>query len=318
MKTPLWDTYLSNKDFDDIKDFENVNLKIERVNDHIEISFKLTYSPNMFIYNDGTYYYICVNYNTLVNAGFEQDKLFREKNFFNKLYLYRNSYVFDKFIERPKMFVYPKGKNKYLNIIKSWVKRYTQIIKNIDPDDIRLEVSGGMDTRILSYFWRYNPVNYTVYTKSNSDETEIAKNVINYISDNFPCNLTITHDKDATKKYELNGGNIIHGLFIKTTKKDFQEVIGNSMVSNKSKHIVKGICPFYDKELLQLKGDYAGEVKLILFYLLCNDKHLYKLPIRSFTGCKFNFTDDIINFLRLKRFMTKDIKVAEDYFTKLK
>ena len=61
MKTPLWDKYLSNENFKKIKDFENMNLSIKRVDDHIEVKFKLTYSPNMYIYEQDGLYYMCVN-----------------------------------------------------------------------------------------------------------------------------------------------------------------------------------------------------------------------------------------------------------------
>jgi hypothetical protein len=314
MKTPLWDFYLSNEKFDKIKDFENMNLSIKRIDDHIEVKFKLTYSPNMYIYEQDGLYYMCVNHQTLVDAGFVEDKLKREREFFRTLYLYKDHYEFD-WVKKDRLFHYKKGDGNFLRLIKIWVKRYTEIIKNIDPKDIRIEMSAGLDTRILSYFWRYNPYTYTVYTKPGKDETELAIKTIQYINDNFPCNLNITHEKKGiTCKYELNGASIIHGYFVPTTRKDFKDVIGNSKVCNKAKHIVKDICPFYDKDILKLRGDYPGQVKLLLYYLLCKDKDLYRQPVMSFTRSPYVFDDNLTEFIRVNRIFSKDLKIEPEYF----
>ena len=64
---PLWDTIFTNKEIlndtnfqliNNVENFENINLKIERNESNIEISFKLTYSVNIFTVNDNKYYYI--------------------------------------------------------------------------------------------------------------------------------------------------------------------------------------------------------------------------------------------------------------------
>ena len=317
MITPLWDFYLSNENFDKIKDFENFNLSVKRIEDHIEVEFKHTYSPNIWIYkdfSDGYKYYLCVNHQTLIDAGFDENKLERERNFFSKLYLYKDWFKFE-YIKRDKLFIWQKGEGHYLKVIKKWTQKYTDFIKSLDPKDIRLELSAGLDTRILSYFWRYNPVTYTVYTKPNKDETELAKKTIQFINDNFPCNLQITENKKGIPcKYELNGASIIHGYFVKTTRKDFKDVIGNSKASNKAKHIVKDICPFYDKEILRLKGDYPGQVKLVLYYLLCKDKDLYRQPVMSFTRSPYIFDDNLTEFIRVNKIFSKDLKIDNDYF----
>lgn len=314
MKTPLWDKYLSNENFKKIKDFENMNLSIKRVDNHIEVKFKLTYSPNMYIYEQDGLYYMCVNHQTLIDAGFPEDKLKREREFFKTLYLYEDHYEFD-WVKKDRLYHYKKGEGNFLRLIRVWAKRYTEIIRNIDPQDIRIEMSAGLDTRILSYFWRYNPYNYTVYTKPGKDETELAKKTIQFVNDNFPCNLNVITDKKGVPcKYELNGGSIIHGYFIPTTRNDFKDIIGNSKACNKAKHIVKDICPFYDKDILKLRGDYPGQVKLLLYYLLCKDKDLYRQPVMSFTRSPYIFDDNLTEFIRVNRIFSKDLKITPEYF----
>ena len=318
MKTPLWDFYLSNKDFDKIKDFENFNLSVKRIDDHIEVKFKLTYSPNIWIYEQDGMYYLCVNHKTLIDAGFDEEQFKREREFFKTLYLYKDHYKFD-WVKRDRIYHYKKGSGNFLRLIKLWTKKYTEIIRSINPQDIRLEMSAGLDTRILSYFWRYNPYTYTVYTKPDKPETELAKKTIQFINDNFPCTLNVvTEKKDMHPKYELNGGSIIHGYFVPTTRKDFKDIIGNSKASNKAKHIVKDICPFYDKDILKLYGDYAGQVKLLLYYLLCQDKDLYRQPVMSFTRSPYIFDDNLTEFIRVKYIFSKDLKIEPDYFVEKK
>lgn len=60
-----------------------MNLSIKQVDNHIEVKFKLTYSPNMYIYEQEGLYYMCVNHQTLIDADFPEDKLKRVYNIFS-------------------------------------------------------------------------------------------------------------------------------------------------------------------------------------------------------------------------------------------
>ncbi len=310
----MWDDYLSNENFDKIKDFENFNLSIHRVNDCIEIKFKHTYSVNTWIYEKDNDYYICFNHQALLDAGFPENDLKRERDFFKVLRLYKDHYVFD-WLKVDRIYHYKKGNGNFLRLIKKWSTKYRTIISDIDPKDIRIEMSAGLDTRILSYFWRYNKKKYTVYTKANKPETELAIKTIQYVNDNFPCECEIiTSKKGLPCKQELNGGSIIHGYFVPTTRKDFKDVIGNSKACNKAKHIVRDICPFYDKDILKLRGDWAGQVKLILFYLLCYDKDLYKQPVMSFSKSSYVFDENLTEFTRVNYIFSKDLNIDQTFF----
>lgn len=292
---------LSNENFDDIESYENLNLKIDKFNDHIEIIFKLTYSTNIFIYENDNYYYLSFHHKQIFEK-FGEKNVKRYYNFFNKLILYKDHY---EIIEDTNISLYSVSifSDEGIKILKDWINKYTKIIQNINPDNLCIELSGGIDTRILSYFWRNTNNTYTVYTKNDPNEVNEAINVINYINENFPVTInTVVGNK--SEKYtsnsnyvNLNGGNILHGLCFSNDVKykmninDFYNNINNSCHSNKSKHIILDICPFYDKEYLKLKGEYDGQIKVLLLFYLCKEKNLYKLPIKSFKRELFDITE---------------------------
>lgn len=271
----------SNKNFDEIKDFENHNLVIKKIDDHIEIYFKLTNSVNIFSYNDGKYYYLSFDGITLTNEFGENIE--RHYKFFEKLILTKDTFFF---IEKKEDlatidFLSKEGQT----IFKEWKERYKELISSIPQDDLIIELSAGMDTRMLSYFYRNLNKTYTVYSKPDPDEINEALNVINYINENFPVKLNVIHKKNKElicDKFNLNGGSLIRGLERPTTAEHFYDKIGNSLICNKAKHIIQDICPFYDKEYLKLYGSFPGYVKVSAFFDLCNEKELINLPVKSF------------------------------------
>lgn len=303
MSTPLWDNYLSNENFDKIKDFENFNMLLCRVDDHIEISFKHTYSPNVFIYEKDGLYYLCSNHKVLENK-FPGEPLIRQRDFFKTLYLYRDHYEFD-FRKHTQIYSIT-DKYKIIDVLKKWIVKYKKVIGDIDPNDLIIELSSGIDTRVLSYFWRYKPVKYKVYTKPNHVETEIALPIINYIKEHYPCDIELYFDKNqTTRKYSLNGGSILHNYFHETTKDDLKDIAYNSKECDKAKHLIKDICPFYDREYMRLLGRFTGEIKLTLNYLMNSDTDLYKLPAMQCNKNVYVLDENITKFCTLDRHYTK-------------
>lgn len=292
---PLWDTIFTNKEIlndnkfqliNNVKNFENINLKIERNESNIEISFKLTYSVNIFIVNDNKYYYVSFNPKLLLEY-FSEDHIVRHYAFFDKLILNKDIYKFT--YSKNELYVIPINSSEGINIIKNWINRYINIVQNITPSNLNIEMSAGIDTRVLSYFWRNTNNEYLVYTKNDPDEYEDAVNVINYINDNFLVSLNTTSEKNNLKSHiVLNGGNIIHGLYRTTSVYDFYNVINNPFKSQKAKHIIKDICPYYDKDYLKIKCEYPGQLKIVLLKYLCEEKDLIKLPIKSFERKNLN------------------------------
>ena len=194
INTPLWDFYLTNNNFYEIKDFENHNLVVRRVGDHIEVYFKLTYSPNLWIYTKNGYYYISVNHANIIGVlTNDQSDVSHIFEFFSKLYLYKDHYEIH-YLKESEINIYKVNRNShgnyvFANIICDWVKRYDKLINSIPIDKMCIELSGGYDTRILTYFWRYSNKVFNVYTKKYSYEAYTAQNVINAIQELFPCKI---------------------------------------------------------------------------------------------------------------------------------
>ena len=284
---PLIDFILSNEFFEEIPEVELFNFKIEKINDTIEMSFKHTYSLNVYIYENNSFYYLSFYKEMLLKQfGNEiEDKIIRRHKFFKKMILTKTNYSFiDDINTIHTISIYS---DEGIQILKQWINKYENIIKNINPRLLTIELSAGIDTRVLSYFWRNLPYTYDVYTKNDPGEINEAINVIDYINENFPAKIRKWVGKKPPQTYynriTLNGSNIISGLWYVTARKHYYSKIFNcSYHWNKGLHVAKSIVPYYDKEYLKLTGDYPGQIKIVLMKYLCNEKDLNKLPIRSF------------------------------------
>ena len=180
-KIPFLDTILSNENFNEIKSFENYNLKIEKIQDRIEISYKLTYSTNVFIYEYENKYWLTLNPNNLYKKFGKEINLIRYKYFYKKLILTKDNYKF--IIDDNELYSIPLDSYKGLQILKNWINKYTKLIQQIPQENLIIEMSAGIDTRVLSYFWRNTNNSYYIYTKQRQTEYQYACNVISYINE---------------------------------------------------------------------------------------------------------------------------------------
>lgn len=309
--TPFWDTVLSNTNFDEIPDFENLNLCIKHVDDHIEIYFKLTYSTNVFIYeenyqkyykSDNNKYWLSLNPENLYKL-FDKDKIQRHVKFYKKLLLYRNKYEFVD--EQHDIYTVPFWKQEGIDLMNNWIQKYKNIISGVDRKKLIIELSSGIDTRILTYFWRNTPGEYYVYTKNDPKELDDALRVIHHIEENFPVKLTVKTNKaelGVVDQITLNGGNIDFGFWMPTDPYYFADIIGNPLCYRKAEHIAKNLCPYYDKDYLRLLGIYPGQMKVTLLKYLCDEKGLNQLPIKTLDYKEILFTENIQDFLDLDYF----------------
>lgn len=309
---PFYNTILTNKKFDEIKDYENYNLLIKKINDYIEISFKLTYSTNVFIHQENNIYYISLNADLMYEKFDKNDVTIHYKTF-DKLILTKDKY---KFIDDENlMWTVPLKSEDGVNILNNWIKQYKNIIQNINPKNLIIELSAGIDTRILTYFWRNTGKIYDIYTENDYREIKYANDVINYINNNFKSQINAVNDYDDIARDQprivLNGLNLINGKLEMTNFETYEDLClyRNNMTAHKDcwntvLHVVRDIIPFMNKEYLKIKGSFNAEIKLALFYLMCEEKKLYNLPIISYHTVLFNINEydvkDTVNYLKDK------------------
>ena len=55
-------------------------------------------------------------------------------------------------------------------------------------------------------------------------------------------------------------------------------------------------------------------MKLVLYYLLCKDKDLYRQPVMSFTRSLYIFDNNLTEFIRVNNIFSEDLKIDNDYF----
>lgn len=298
-KVPFFNDIISSDKFDEIEDFENYNLNIKKINDTVEISFKNTYSTNVFIYENNNKYWMCLN-PYVMYEHFNKEDIIVHYNAFKKLILTKDNYTF--IDDENTMWSVDILSDEAIDILNKWIVKYKNIIQNIDPKEFIIEQSSGIDTRILTYFWRNTGKTYDMFTILRKGEIEHSMDVINYLNDNFPSKSKVYNDyNDINKKCPslcLCGLNLVNGENEMTEFESFEKLCkerNNMTTESFSFHFVKHqICdiqPFVDKEYLKIKGEFNGQLKLVLFDILASENGLDKLPIISFNNSLYDLNN---------------------------
>lgn len=313
---PFYDNIITKENFNEIYTYDGVSIKIVKNENNVIISFKNTYPSNFFYFIDkNNNYYLSLNEDLL--ASYLKDNNISEITY-NKEYIYwENKKVTDKenwatcdlscnkyyqinriskLWEEIKIFSNCHFEVKYYDynnillhdinfndskdIIINWIIKYKNIIKNIDENNLIVELSAGLDSRALTAFWRYNDKKYIIYSKNDDDEL----NIVNLLKDKLPIKKLLT-SKKGISGITLSGlgnpshdGDLNHYLF-------FQE---NYRGVHCAKHLIKDICPYCDKDYLRIKENYYHQLKYFISYLLSKD--LINIPYLTTRKGPFNFS----------------------------
>lgn len=290
MKIPLLDYYISNENFNTIKDFENFNLVVKRIDNYIKIYFKLTYSIDIFIANESNNFYIF--FNPEFCKEFNENNIVLNKNLWKELYIYKDHY---EFINDNSNKFEDIELNSYeaKQIIFNWIKKYKYIISNINPNNLVIDLSAGFDTRALTYFWKDNNQKYSIYTKPDERELIEALTIINQLPyKEYAYNFDEFKYIDNTNYIRLTGGSNIHrNKYV--DKECWLNEIGNPLFQQKKWYnCLVNLCPYYDKEYLRIYSKELSKLKKIFInYFLLKDCNLYKYPYKSFKKEFFQFND---------------------------
>lgn len=305
-KTNYHKIIFSSDNFEQIEDINGFNFSVQRKDNKIIIKFNHTYSTNVFYFIYGNRYWLSFNEQTLADYLIEHNliqgiindkytdsnsittiKMYNkyseitcEDHFFESLELYKDHFDFnfcwDQILSIP---IRDCG-----DIIKTWLDKYKKHISTINPEDLVIEISGGFDTRTLTYFWRNTGNKYYIYTKNDPRELNYALDVINKL----PCK-ECTSDKSSPinqNKIRLSGmANISKDFY--TNIYDFKNYIGKRRITR----IINDLVPYYDKEYLKIKGDYVTQLKTTMSYMLCKPDNLHLLPYKTFMKETFTFDE---------------------------
>lgn len=328
--------------FNDEYCFDNYNINIIKKDDHFIIHIKNIISPALFYYQSNDGLYVSLNedllYNTLIHDNIIKDN----KNNICSIYLKNkinnksettynsNKYYYIQYISNYEYAFIYKDKiltelskiNYYsvdmfsdqcIEIIKNWINKYRNIFNDIYEKNgfIYSELSAGFDTKTL--FGLYSHLdNIYVYSsnsiKSNINEFDVVKEFIKNkknIKYVFNSNGEIKTNILSREKISGKGGDLY--------------TIGNRLMSKGylynymsiywvAKNMHK-VCPFLDKELLQIKIDNTHSrylLKTILHYSLCNESIL-NYPYVS-GGKYYNNFNDFITHHNISLEILNDFK----------
>jgi len=297
----------SSDNFDKIENIDGFNFSVQKEADKVVIKFKQTYSTNVFYFIYENRYWLSFNEQSLADYLIEHnliqgivnikydgsnkittnkkynkyDEIICEDHFFNKIELYKDHFDFDFCWDQ--ILSIPIRDCGY--IIQSWLEKYKTYIGSLNPEDLIIELSGGFDTRTLTYFWRNTGKQYYIYTKNDPREVNYAIDVINKL----PCKEYTSDTQSPIKdnKTILSGmANISKDFY--TNVYDFKNYIGKRRIPR----IIDGIVPYYDKEYLKIKGDYVTQLKITMSYMLCKPDNLHLLPYKTFMKELFIFDEN--------------------------
>ena len=279
-----YDSYISDKNFDDIESHETFNVSIEKKNENLIIlKFKHTYSTNMYyVFPQEGGYYFSLNYKVLAEM-FDENQIFTNNNLFSSIEFTKENFEINVQVINDLGFQSVPIKSREAGIIiENWLRKYKKLIGEIDPDRLTIQMSSGFDTRNLSYFWRNTGKLYDIYTANKPDEVNEALEVIKLLPArkvshiSYPDRLTLNGAHVISRSHGLRMNDWINNLGSSNPK------INKSHLG-KNKIICKGITPFYDKEIMKInmpKPPYC--IKHALAYLLTKDSELFTLPYKSF------------------------------------
>ena len=268
--------------------YENTNIKIIYKNNYYEIEIKNTISPciyyisinNLLIYSFNEELiadYIKSN-NLCILHEYEIRKVndlklnnhYKEINIecndYKKIYLYKDSYSYDKIDET--LFSIPIENSEY--IIKEWINTYQNIFDKY-KDDLCIELTAGLDSRMLTYFWRHYKCNKLHIWTHNMLKYDIneAKFVATNLLHVLPIYSYYIKYKNFDYLYNLSGKN---GSVYELSNKFLSlTYLQNRFKIESNNKLLDSIVPFLDRKLLQVKANKNKEFKFLLFYILSNN-----------------------------------------------
>lgn len=315
--------------------FDNYNINISKQDNYFIIQIKNIISPALFYYQSNNGLYVSLNEDLLYNAlkhdniiknnrfnicsiylknkiNNKSETLYNSNKYYNIQYISNYEYAFiykDKILtELPKTNYYSVDifSDQCIEIIKNWINKYRNIFNDIYEKNgfVYSELSAGFDTKTL--FGLYSNLDNIYVYSSNSIKSDI--NEFDVVKEFIKSQKNIKYVFNSNEEEEIKGVEIKNNILLceKISGK------GGDLYTIKNRSMSKGylynfmsiywvgknihkVCPFLDKELLQIKiGNNHSKylLKAILHYTLGNESIL-NYPYVSGGNYYDNFNDFI-------------------------
>lgn len=316
---PFFDYVVTTDNYDKVESFENISIKITKNDNNVNIYFKNTFPSNFFYYkdNNGKMYLSLIEKklaqylkdNNICNVTHNQDyddwvdmkkndKLhwstgLLKVNVYNEIQriykLWENIIIYPdcsfdvNYVKDTEIATIPIRESG--DILKTWIIKYKEIFNSISPNNFIFELSAGLDSRAFSYFWKDNP-KYRLYSKNDDLELPIVKNLLKYMN---VSNELLTSKKGVK-------GITVSGIGNSSKSFNDRDIFEHYAGIHHSKHLIKDVCPYLDRDFLKIYGDYPQQVKLVVQLLLV--PQYISIPYITWINRKFNFTTNKIREIR--------------------
>lgn len=299
----MLDIYNKIFNIDPIDDFENFNIIIKKIDNYYFIKYKNNMPANIYYYKlDGIYLYCLdetalsvfltknnivltenVSYTKYINkSGKKNDSKITTNHYqeISRICIYDSVKLYTDHFEADYVDLYSVNIHDAGYLIKDWIAKYKKLVSD-NYQNIIPEMSAGLDTRSLTYFWRDLKIK-DVYTKDDPMEKDIACDVIKRISE---ATINIGHKP----KYPITLSG--KGIIVDPSRFLKEHYYKNNTGQFKVKHITEYITPYLDKNIAMIKPDNIQQLKYTMQYLLARD--LMDIPYKSFLRKSVIFTEEI-------------------------
>lgn len=307
---PFFDYVVSEENFNEVESYCNFNFVVEKRENCFEIHFVNHVPANMHYYVlDGKYSY-CINEELLADylrgKGVELTINDNWQTFQNKEKKRDGDLKHNKYNEIQRITLYDKltvyidhfevveitdlfsvDLKEAGDIVRNWIAKYEKLIGE-HQSHLCVELSSGLDTRSLAHFWKDDQI-YEIYTKNDPEEIPIVQELC---AKHFPKAKLVIGTKDC----EHSDDNVVvlsgkgADIFVVKSRIGDPEFYRNSICNNKSKHLVKYICPYLDRDLARIKPNGVN-LKIVMQYLLVPE--YMDVPYKTFKRESFVFTREM-------------------------
>ena len=171
--------------------------------------------------------------------------------------------------------------NQAFNLFKEWIIKYKNITKKRIEEDIFIPtITGGLDTRYLSYFWINNYTKNEFYCREMKND---GKNHVELGKADLDCAIIIAKKLGVSENinYLPSHSVTLSGMYTEANRGMYGMPINDSRFVYKFiQHKISGnqlIMPFIDDLFLKIKQSNKNVFRVLMSLIFCPD--LLELPL---------------------------------------
>ena len=306
----IQDLIITSENINLIKNYKNPLVEITNDNGVVSIKFDTMPPPLFYFINEDEKYFFSFNEDALMSYLLHHGEI--KEAIVNPFYeMVKNKQVSERYIKSnkyPFLFYIVNYENLKIKangldydiitdyysvpireagyIVYKWLRKYKEKIKSIS-DRLVPELSAGMDTRSLTYFWRDLHNVPTVYSKITEHGLDIEVPVVKSI-------LSRIFDEQKLVHHKISGYVTLSGKGITSSASKYNNkshLNHDPSLFTPSRYFNQ-LMPYKDRDFMRIRPEHPWQLKTVMQVLLAKD--LMDIPYYSAHTQLFTFTDEMI------------------------